>query len=283
MTRIAVPSKGRLRESVLDVLRRAGYNTSAFRGSNASAVIEGIEFIEMRPRDAAAWLGAGRLDAAFISTDTALENRIEDLPTAELGFSRSDMVLACRDDAEFTSAADLAGKTVATHLPNWTKRWFDGQGISVDVVPMGGSLEGICARGMADAIVDLRETGGSLVRNSLHAIEEIVPCQAIFTMADAEDPEVAAALSGMVLRIEAAYNAKDRQYLVMHIAPEKVGDLGQVFPGLAAPTLLPLAGRDDLVAVHIVVEKKRLWANLADLRALGASGIVALPADAILE
>ena len=72
MTSIAVPSKGRLRESVLDLLNRAGYRTAAFRGSNASAEIEGIEFIEMRPRDAAAWLHAGRLDAAFISTDTCL-------------------------------------------------------------------------------------------------------------------------------------------------------------------------------------------------------------------
>ncbi len=212
MTRIAVPSKGRLRESVLDVLRRAGYNTSAFRGSNASAVIEGIEFIEMRPRDAAAWLCADRLDAAFISTDTALENEIEGLPTVELGFSRSDMVVACRNDAPFTSARDLAGKTVATHLPKWTRRWFDGLGIDVEVVSMGGSLEGICARGMADAIVDLRETGGSLIRNSLHAIEEITPCQAVFTMANADDPEVGAALSAMVLRIEAADNATKRQY-----------------------------------------------------------------------
>jgi len=283
MTRIAVPSKGRLRESVLDVLRRAGYNTSAFRGSNASAVIEDIEFIEMRPRDAAAWLSAGRLDAAFISTDTALENEVEDLPTVELGFSRSDMIVACRNDAPFTSASDLVGKTVATHLPKWTKRWFDSKGIEVEVVSMGGSLEGICARGMADAIVDLRETGGSLIRNSLHAIEEIVPCQAVFTMTEAAAPKTNEALSGMVLRIEAAHNATKRQYLVLHIEPEKVADLGTVFPGLAAPTLLPLAGREDLVAVHIVVKKERLWAKLGDLRALGASGIVALPADAILE
>lgn len=282
MTRIAVPSKGRLRESVLDTLRRAGYNTAAFRGSNASAVIEDIEFIEMRPRDAAAWLGAGRLDAAFISTDTALENAIEHYPTLELGFSRSDMVVACRDDAPFASAADLAGKTVATHLPKWTRRWFDGQNIDVEVVSMGGSLEGICARGMADAIVDLRETGGSLIRNSLHAIEEIIPCQAVFTMAETDDPTVDQALSGMVLRIEAAHNATKMQYLVMHIDPAKVDMLGTVFPGLEAPTLLPLAGREDLVAVHIVVKKERLWAKLAELRSLGASGIVALPTDAIL-
>lgn len=283
MTRIAVPSKGRLRESVLDVLRRAGYNTAAFRGSNASAVIEDIEFIEMRPRDAAAWLHAGRLDAAFISTDTALENAVETWPSIDLGFSRSDMVVACRNDAPFSNAADLTGKTVATHLPKWTARWFADQNIEVNVVSMGGSLEGICSRGLADAIVDLRETGGSLVRNSLHAITEIVACQAIFTMAERAEPEVQAALDAMVLRIDAADLATRRQYLMLHIHPDKVDQLGTVFPGIEAPTLLSLAGRDDLVAAHMVVDKDRLWARLADLRALGASGIVALPCDAIVH
>lgn len=283
MTRIAIPSKGRLRESVLDLLRRAGYRTAAFRGANASAEIEGIEFIEMRPRDAAAWLSAGRLHGAFISTDTALENGIESYHSLELGFSKSDMIVACRDDAPYSGAADLQGKTVATHLPQWTQRWFEAQGVDVNIVSMGGSLEGICARGMADAIVDLRETGGSLVRNSLHAIEEIVSCQAIFSMADTDDVDVAKQLSAMVLRIGAADTATKRQYLMLHIHPDKVDQLGTVFPGLAAPTILPLAGRDDLVAIHLVVRKEDLWAKLQTLQQLGASGIVALPTDAILE
>jgi ATP phosphoribosyltransferase len=279
-TRVAIPSKGRLRDKVLDLLRHAGYDLAAFRGgNNASAVIESIEFIEMRPRDAAAWLHVGRLDAAFISTDTALENNVEEWPHLDLGFSRSDLILACRTDAPFTCAADLAGHTVATHLPNWTRRWFEGQGIEVDVVAMGGSLEGICARGMADAIVDLRETGNSLARNSLHAIEEAEHCQARLSMAANDNSEVAS----MLLRIEAARTADRRQYVMLHIAPEKVSDLGTVFPGLASPTLLPLAGRDDIVAVHIVVQRDRLWAHLQDLRDMGATGIVALPPDAILE
>lgn len=283
MTRIAIPSKGRLRESVLDVLRRAGYQTSAFAGAAASAETDGIEFIEMRPRDAAAWLAAGRLDAAFISTDAALENGIEDYPTVELGFARSDMVVACRDDAPYESAADLAGRTVATHLPEWTRRWFETRGIGVTIVAMGGSLEGICARGLADAIVDLRETGGSLARNALHAIEEITPCQAVFTAAPAPEPEIGDALAEMVLRINAADTATKRQYLVLHIHPAEVDQLSTVFPGLAAPTVLPLAGRDDLVAVHIVVRKSDLWSKLTTLHQLGASGIVALPTDAIVE
>ena len=243
MTRIAIPSKGRLRDSVLDLLRRAGYGASQIHGSSASAVVGDIEFIEMRPRDAAAWLAAGRLSAAFISTDTALENAIEEWPAIDLGFSRSDLILACRTDAPFTCAADLAGRTVATHLPAWTTRWFADQGIDAQVIPMGGSLEGICARGMADAIVDLRETGNSLIRNSLHAIEMAHRCQAIFMWS----ADTSAAVDDMVLRIEAAQAARSTQYLMLHLPPDRLEQLGSIFPGLASPTILPLAGRDDLV------------------------------------
>jgi len=279
-TRVAIPSKGRLRDSVIELLKCAGYQLGSLGGGrNASAKAEGIEFIEMRPRDAAAWLHAGRLNAAFISTDTALENEVHDWPTIELGFSKSDLIVACRKDAPFKSAADLAGRTVATHLPNWTARWFAEQNIDVEVVAMGGSLEGICARGLADAIVDLRETGDSLRRNALHAIEEVQLCQATLTMAEGENADIA----DMLLRMEAAGAARKRQYLMLHIHPGRVDELADVFPGLASPTLLPLAGRDDLVAAHMVVQRDRLWGKLARLREMGATGIVALPTDAILE
>lgn len=277
--RVAVPSKGRLREACLDLLRHAGYSVGKFKTSGASAQMSGIEFIEMRPRDAAAWLQAGRLNAAFISTDTALENNVQDLPSIDLGFSKSDLIVAVKEDSAARTAEDLAGCTVATHLPNWTARWFASQDIDVDVVAMGGSLEGVCAVGMADAIVDLRETGGSLARNRLRVVAEPHNCQAILSTRQNPGPEV----QDLVLRIEAALAARRTQYLMLHIAADKVELLSGLFPGLVSPTVLPLAGRDDIVAAHMVVQRSRLWANLAELRQLGATDIVALPTDAILE
>jgi ATP phosphoribosyltransferase len=97
-TRVGLPSRGRLRDEVISLLDHAGFSVSAFRGADARATVEGIEFIEMRPRDAAAWLAAGRLTAAFISTDIALEYDLGDWPSADLGFAKSDLVLAARDD-----------------------------------------------------------------------------------------------------------------------------------------------------------------------------------------
>lgn len=276
MLRVAIPSKGRLRESVLLLLDHAGFATSGFRGSGATATVEGIEFIEMRPRDAGSWLAAGRLDAAFLSTDIVLEEQLEDLRRTPLAFARSDLVVASRDDDGRSAAADLDGATVATHLPGATARWFAAQGVEVRVVTMGGALEGVCAAGLADAVVDLRETGTSLTQNRLRVLALIEPCQAEFVA-------TADVLGDLGVRLHAALDARRHRYLMLHLAPDRIDGLASVFPGLAAPTVLPLAGRDDLVAVHLVVDAHALFQRLGDLQALGASGIVALPPDALLQ
>ena len=163
--RVAVPSRGRLRDDVMALLDRAGYSTSKFRGASARVTIDDIEFIEMRPRDAAAWLAAGRVEGAFISTDIVLEERLEELATIPLGVALSELVVASRDDDGRTSVDELAGAVIATHMPRVTTAWFEARGVTTTVVTMGGALEGVCAAGMADAIVDLRETGTSLSQN----------------------------------------------------------------------------------------------------------------------
>jgi ATP phosphoribosyltransferase len=281
-TVVAVPSKGRLREQVLALLSAAGYPTGMLHGGGALARLDteaggALAFIEMRPRDAAAALAAGQLDAAFVATDLAMEHELEDLPAIPLGFARSDLVLAARDDDPRTQVADLDGALVVTHLPALTRRFFEARGVDATVVEMGGALEGVCASGLADALVDLRETGTSLARNRLRVLEEIRRCEAQFVRRT-ETP----VLADLALRLEASLAASRHRYVMLHVPRERLETLREVFPGLASPTVLPLAGREDLVAVHFVVEAGDLWSRLSDLRALGATGIVALEPQALL-
>ncbi len=274
--RVAVPSRGRLREFVMTLLADAGFATAAFRGTGARATLGGIEFVEMRPRDAAAWLRAGRLDGAFLSTDLVLEEGLGHLTAVPLGAARSDLVVASRDDDGRQDARDLAGAVVATHLPAATTRWFAEQGIDVTVVAMGGALEGVCAAGLADAIVDLRETGRSLAENRLRVLAEIAHCEALLVHRGDRG------LDELDMRVGAVLDARRHRYVMLHLDPARLADLAALFPGLAAPTVLPLAERDDLVAVHLVTTAGDFWARLAELRALGATGIVALPPDALV-
>ncbi|MGH8898613.1 MAG: ATP phosphoribosyltransferase, partial [Egibacteraceae bacterium] len=136
---------------------------------------------------------------------------------------------------------------------------------------------GVCAAGLADAIVDLRETGTSLITNRLRVLEVIRGCEALLV-----HRRDLAALHDLELRVAAVVSARRHRYVMLHVPPERLDALRVIFPGLASPTVLPLAGREDLVGVHFVVGNGQLWARLGDLRALGATGIVALEPQALL-
>jgi len=275
--RVGVPSKGRLRDGALALLHAAGYPAEQLGGAGSIAAVGALEFIEMRPRDAAAALAASQLDAAFLATDIVAEAELDELPALPLGYCRSDLVLASRDDDGRDGAADLDGAVVVTHLPMVTQRFFAEKGIEVTIVAMGGSLEGTCAAGLADAIVDLRETGTSLMMNRLRVLEVLRHCEALLV-----HRRDLPALRDLELRVAAVVSARRHRYVMLHIPPQRLDALRAIFPGLAAPTVLPLAGRDDLVAVHFVVSNGQLWTRLGDLRALGATGIVALEPQALL-
>lgn len=275
--RVAVPSKGRLRDVVLDLLSTAGYPVSGLRGRGSIVRTHDLELIEMRPRDAAAAMAAGSLEGAFIATDISLEHGTQHLPTLPLGLARSTLVVAARETDGPSSLADLAGGVVATHMPSLTERFLRDNGVEATILTMGGSLEGVCAAGIADAIVDNTETGTSLRQNRLGVLAEIVTCEAELV----HRPDVAV-IDDMVLRMGAALHARAHRYVMLHLPKGEVEHLRSVFPGLASPTVMPLAGREDLVAVHLVVATSAIWERLGELRAMGATGIVALPPDALL-
>ena len=275
--RVAVPSKGRLRDVVLDLLSTAGFTVSGLRGRGSIVRTQDLELIEMRPRDAAAALAAGSLHGAFIATDISMEHGTDHLPNFRLGLARSTLVVAGRETDGPTSLADLNGGVVATHMPNLTGRFLADHGVEATILTMGGSLEGVCAAGIADAIVDNTETGTSLRQNRLGVLAEIAECQAELVY----QPDVAV-LDDIVLRLGAAIDAQAHRYVMLHLPADAVESLRSVFPGLASPTIVPLAAREDLVAVHFVVETAALWSRLGELRAMGATGIVALPPDALL-
>lgn len=274
--RVGVPSKGRLRDDVLELLAVAGYSVGGLRGRGSLVRAGDVELIEMRPRDAAAALGAGALDGAFIATDIAMEEGVESLTRLPLATSRSSLVVAVREDSDATTLADLAGGVVATHLAALTERYLAAEGVGARVLSLGGSLEGLCASGLVDAIVDNTETGTSLRQNNLRVLATIAECQAEFVHRS-EVPE----LEDLEFRIAAALRAREHRYVMLHVPAGLVDELASVFTGLAAPTVLPLAGRDDLVAVHFVVRAADFWARLGTLRDLGATGIVALRPDAL--
>ena len=115
-------------------------------------------------------------------------------------------------------------------------------------------------------------------------LEVIRRCEALLVRRPTVEigQDLVTVLDDLVLRVEAVLAARASRYVMLHIERERLHELRTIFPGLAAPTVLPLAGREDLVAAHFVVAAEDLWARLSDLRALGATGIVALQPEALL-
>lgn len=280
--RVAVPSKGRLRDDTLDLLATAGYRISGLRGRGSIVQTVELELIEMRPRDAAAALAAGTLDGAFIATDIAMEYGLMEQSRLPLGLAKSDLIVAAKESDGPASVADLEGGVVATHMPAVTEKFLQSEGVTATVVAMGGSLEGVCAAGIADAIVDNTETGTSLRQNRLTVLATIAHCEAEFVYRSTPSSETSRVINDLVLRINAALGARKHRYVMLHLPTDRIEDLRNLFPGLESPTVMPLAGRDDLHAVHFVVETTVLWKRLGELQNLGATGIVALPPDALL-
>ncbi len=113
-------------------------------------------------------------------------------------------------------------------------------------------------------------------QNNLRVLDVIAECEAEFVH-NRSDPS----LQDLEFRLDAALRAQAHRYVMLHIPPSRVVDLAQIFHGLAAPTVLPLAGRDDLVAAHFVVEAVEFWSRIGSMRDVGATGIVALQPDAL--
>src|SRR5690606_4611599 len=129
-----------------------------------------------------------------------------------LGSARSTLILAARDTDGPAELADLDGGVVATHMPNVTERFLRDAGVNARIITMGGSLEGACAAGLADAIVDNTETGTSLRQNRLRVLATIAECEAEFVHRSGM-----AVLTDLELRIGAALGARSHRYVMLHL------------------------------------------------------------------
>ena len=153
-----------------------------------------------------------------------------------------DRVAASRDDDGRQGVEDLQAAVVATLMPKATADWFGARGVAIKIVAMGGALEGVCAAGLADAVVDLRETGTSLSQNRLRVVGIISDCQALFVHNRSN--------AWVLFRCGCRPPRTPASSATAAYTPAQLDDVVSLFPGLAYLTVVPLAGGDDLVAVH---------------------------------
>lgn len=278
MLRIALPNKGRLSQEARELFTDAGLEIRA-AGPRALTASLGGEFqaLFVRAQDIPEFVADGAADAGVTGFDLIQESgRAVDM-LADLEFGRCRLAVAAKEDSGVVALEDIrAGMRVATVFPRITRRFFAERGAEVEVVPVSGAAEIAPHIGIADVIVDLVSTGSTLRVNGLREIATVLESTSrlISTPAVRADVARARALDELVGALSSVLAARGKRYIMANVPRSRLEEVKRVVPGLNGPTVIDIMNGGEHVAVHSVVNAATIYRTIADLKALGAEGIL---------
>ena len=286
MLRVAVPNKGALSESAVEILSEAGYRRRTDpKDLTVIDPVNGVEFFFLRPKDIAIYVGSGQLDFGITGRDLAAESGAPVRERLALGFGASSFRYAAPAGRQWT-VADLAGKRVATAYPNLVRKDLAAKGIEATVIRLDGAVEISVQLGVADAIADVVGSGRTLSLHNLAAFgEPLCDSEAVLieradvgTTCTGSDPvdddpsraardQLAARVQGVVF---------GQQYLMLdYDCPRAAMERATaITPGLESPTIAPLAD-PEWVAIRALVPRRDVNAIMDELATIGAKAILA--------
>jgi ATP phosphoribosyltransferase len=279
--RIALPNKGRLAEGALGLLEKAGLQPAMVSDRALRAEL-GQDFTALfvRANDIPEFVADGAADLGITGSDLVTESGRELETLLPLGFGRCRLVVAARD-GEWASADALPdGIRIATSFPGATARWFEARGQRIELVPVSGAAEIAPHIGVADVISDLVGTGSTLKVNGLRELATIAEAEAVLVarpgVAEGEDAAVGAdhRVADLVSALESVIRAQGKRYLMANVPRSALPEVKRVLPGLNGPTIVDVLNNGDHVAAHAVVEQDQVYRTIAELKRLGAEGIL---------
>ncbi|TVP44869.1 MAG: ATP phosphoribosyltransferase [Gemmatimonadales bacterium] len=277
MLRIAIPNKGRLSESALELFETAGLRPE-FRADRALMAQLGDRFqaIFVRAQDIPEFVADGAAELGITGSDLVAEsNREEVAELLDLGFGKCRLVVAVKEDASASTPADLpSGTRVATSFPGLARRHFESLGISIQVVPVSGAAEIAPHLGVADVIVDLTSTGSTLRVNGLREIGTILTSSARLIGNAGAMEGSARDVAELTTALESVLRARKKRYLMANVLRDTLDEVRQVLPGISGPTIVDVLDQGRWVAAHAVVDADQVYQTIARLKELGAEGIL---------
>ena len=285
--RIAVQKSGRLAERSLDLVRDAGLrvvkgnNDLLYRVENYP-----IDLLRVRDDDIPTFVADGVCDLGIVG-ENVLEEARNGGPVAEvvmpLGFGRCTLKIAVPPTLDYAGPASLEGRRIATSYPRILRRWLEREGVAAEVVTMRGAVEVAPRLRLAAAICDLVSTGATLEANGLAARETVLDSQAVLIRSPvAPEPGLAPLLDSIIERMAGVVASQGAKYVMLNAPRAALEEIVAILPGAGAPTVMPLSGRDDAVAVHAVCQEAVFWETLEKLKAVGASAILVLPIEKMM-
>ncbi|EHC56030.1 ATP phosphoribosyltransferase [Salmonella enterica subsp. enterica serovar Inverness str. R8-3668] len=304
--RIAIQKSGRLSDDSRELLARCGIKIN-LHTQRLIAMAENmpIDILRVRDDDIPGLVMDGVVDLGIIGENVLEEELLnrraqgEDpryLTLRRLDFGGCRLSLATPVDEAWDGPAALDGKRIATSYPHLLKRYLDQKGVSFKSCLLNGSVE-VAPRaraagrrylrsraGLADAICDLVSTGATLEANGLREVEVIYRSKACLIQRDGEMAQSKQELIDKLLtRIQGVIQARESKYIMMHAPSERLEEVIALLPGAERPTILPLAGEQQRVAMHMVSSETLFWETMEKLKTLGASSILVLPIEKMME
>ncbi|NLG84074.1 MAG: ATP phosphoribosyltransferase [Firmicutes bacterium] len=277
--RLALP-KGSLQEQTIRLFKKAGYEVTVSERSYYPRIDDPeIEAMLIRAQEVPRYIEEGGRDAGITGNDWLLDSGADLVKVADLIYSKQTLnpcrwVLAVPNDSPFQRPEDLEGKRIATELVNMTRHYFQARGIRVEVQFSWGATE-VKPPVLADAIVEITETGSSLRANNLRVIETVLEVKNHLLanpMAWA-DPWKRQKLENIALLLVGALAAEEKVGLKMNVPRAKVPDVLAILTALRRPTVSPLSD-PEWVALETVIDERTVRDIIPALKRAGAEGIV---------
>ena len=291
--RLGLP-KGSLQDATVQLFARAGFNIYVNPRSYFPAIDDPeIECMLIRAQEMARYVSDGVLDAGLTGQDWIAEHEagdgrtgvltsVADLIYAKQSFGKVKWVLAVPEESPFQSARDLEGKTIATELVRATRAYFARQGVNVHVEFSWGATE-VKPPTLADAIVEITETGSSLRANRLRVLDTVMESntQLIANHTALADPWKRTKVDNIALLLQAAIEAQGRVGLMLNVRRADLGAVLDLLPALQRPTISALSD-EEWVAVNTIIEERTVRDLIPRLKGARAQGIVEYPLNKIV-
>jgi ATP phosphoribosyltransferase len=278
--RIGIPSKGRLSELAGELLREAGLS---FRQQDRSLFARVKSFSDddtpidvtfLRTDDIPVLCAEGAIDLGITGSDLVQEASVKVETLLALGMGNCRLAMCVPDDSPVVTAKDLGGDRIATSFPNVTRQYLNANGVTGHIVELSGSVEVMIALGIADAIVDLVETGSTLAANRLRILEEIGRYETVLIKNPrTPQPELCERVRR---RLEGVVIARSYSLLEYNIPTAKLAAAEKLTPGFDSPTVNKLED-PDWCSVRAMVKRGEVIAIMEQLEALGAHAILETP------
>jgi ATP phosphoribosyltransferase len=285
--KLGIP-KGSLQESTVELFARAGWRL-AVNSRNYFPSIDDpeVECMLVRAQEMARYVGSGALDAGITGKDWILETSGEVHEVAELVYAKTSLgrvrwVLAVAEDSPVKSVRDLEGKVIATEAVHLTERYLKGQGVRARVEFSWGATE-VKVPQLADAIVEVTETGASLRANHLRVVDTLLESAPWFiaNRASWQDDFKREKIENMALLLEGAIKAYNRVGLMLNVRREDLPGVLSALPALRNPTIAQLSD-PGWVAINTIVEERTVRQLIPKLKSARAEGIVEYPLNKIV-